>query len=109
MNVNIIEDISNLTTIPIESLNKLTTKTIYCINEAVEELILSNEESVIVDLGFGTLEISIEGDQLKYYFEPSVKLNTSVISTIKNKQNTLTNRLDSILVDRILHTYKDLL
>lgn len=109
MNVNILEDVAVLTTIPVESLNKLSTKFTYCINEAVEEMLLSEEDSVDLDLGFGKLEISIKDDELKYYFEPGEKLNTAVISTIKNKQNTLTNRLDAVLVDRIVHTYKDLL
>lgn len=107
--VNILEDVATLTTIPTESLTKLATKFIYCINEAVEELVLSEDDSITLDVGFGSLEISIRDNKLKYYFEPSDKLNSSVVSTIKNKQNTLTTRLDAVLVDRILHTYKDLL
>lgn len=109
MQINLIDDVATLTTIPIESLTKLNTKVIYCINEAVEEMLLSKEDSVDIDLGIGKLEIYIKDDELKYYFEPSDKLNTSVINTVKNKQNTLTNRLDALLVDRVTHTYKDLL
>lgn len=109
MNVNIMNDLTTLTTIPLESLNKLSTKVIYCINDAVEDLLLSDENILKLDIGIGTLNISINNDELNYYFEPCDKLNNSVISTIKNKNNTLTNKLDTTLVDKILHTYKDLL
>lgn len=109
MNINIMNDLSTLTTIPMESLNKLSTKAIYCINDAVEELLLSDESILKLDIGIGILNISINNNELDYYFEPCDKLNNSIIGTIKNKSNTLTNKLDATLVDKVLHAYKDLL
>ena len=82
---NIINDISTLTTIPVKTWNKLVKKTNYCICDAVLENTLIDEDITAVDLGIGVLYIKradLEGNIIKYRFEPSPALDKAIKDTI---------------------------
>lgn len=59
---DIIEDISTITTIPPVSLRKLFDKVGWCICNAVEESRLKEQDITEVNIGFGTLLISVENN-----------------------------------------------
>lgn len=107
--VDLIKDIATLTTIPENSLEKLAEKAVFCISSGVEETILKQESIVEVDLGFGTLNIELKTDTVRYKFIPNEKLENAIIDTVVNKRNLLQDKLEKTLVDRVVGTYKDLI
>lgn len=107
--VDVIEDVSKLTTIPVKSLNSLNDKVIYCIVDSVKESCLENLETTELYLGIGTLVIKYVDKSLKYKFIPSNKLNEKMNDLFNKKLNSLENVLETSLVDKIVNTYKDLI
>ena len=106
---NLSEDLSNLTTIPTSALSKLSDKSVFCICNDVEESLLKEENVADIDLGIGTLQILVDGNDLKYRFIPSKTLDINVKNTVINKKNPLTAAVEESLVKRILNTYKNYL
>lgn len=108
MTFNLIDDLSTLTTIPSGTLNKLADKVSYIICNNLEESVLNSDNIMELNVGIGTLILSIEDNSLEYKFIPSQKLETSIVNTIKNKKNPLETTLEKSLVSRILNAYKDM-
>ncbi len=106
---NILQDISQITTIPLASLNRLSEKIGWSICNCVEESVLKGETTTEVTFGFGALVISIEDNQLNYKFIPSKKFEKGLVETVVNKKNPLTVKLEDTFVNRIVKTYKDMM
>ena len=97
--IDIVKDMSTLTTIPEKTLNKFYRKMIYCICEGVEETILEGNESIsIFDIGIGTLYIKHEtSSNIKYHFEPNDYLNKAIFFNIANGKKNIEDTLDDAL------------
>ena len=106
--INLLEDISNLSTVAITNLNKLTSLSEDVIGHAVLEAILNKDNMVEVDIGIGLLYILISEDEIKYKFIPSTKVQNSVELAVNKKKSKLIERVDEVLGRRIMNTYKDL-
>lgn len=106
---NLNEDLSALTTIPTSALNKLSDRSVLCICNCVEESILKGENLIEVNIGVGTLQILLEGGNLKYRFLPSKTLDNNIKNTVVDKKNPLTAAVEESLVRKILNTYKNYL
>ena len=106
---SIVNDLAAITTIPMNSLQKLKEKEVYLICNAAEESALQGKSITEVNIGIGNLIILIEGGYITYKFTPSSKLEKSLVSTITNKKNPLTNELEEALASRVIKTYKDML
>lgn len=107
--INLIEDISKLTTIPEKVLTKLVEKVYFCVSNAVEEAVLAQEKVLEIDTGVGILLIKLNSDNVRYKFIPNKELETSIKNTILNKKNLLQDTLETTLVTRIINTYKELI
>lgn len=107
--INLNKDLSVLTTIPEDSLNSLSEKSIWCICHSVEENTLRGETLTEVDLGIGSLLVSSEEDIIRYKFIPNNHLEESVKETLLNKKNPLELKLERGLVNKIVKTYKNIL
>lgn len=105
---NLIKDVSAITNINEKLLNKIVDIAIYCINDAVEESVLNKECITQVDIGIGTLSILASNNELKFKFIPNAKLRESVISTIKNEENTIDKVVESNIVEKLTKLYKDI-
>lgn len=104
---SIIKDVSILTTIPEELLNKLIDKGMWCICHNIEESLLENNgEPVIADIGIGKLLIKNDEEQVKYKFIPDTKLEEYINKTILENKNPLKLTLEKTLGDKINNTYK---
>ena len=68
----------------------------------------SGDNFIEVDLGFGKLSISIEENLIKYRFNPSKKLEDSIINVVVNGDNEFTFVLEKNLVQKITNIYKDM-
>lgn len=106
---NLINDVSTLTTIPIENLKELVHLSNVCICDIVEEDKLKNKEVCEIDIGIGTLYILISNESKKYKFIPSKELDTNINTTIRKGVNPMTRLVESTLVDKIINTYKDMI
>jgi hypothetical protein len=106
METNLIENLSVLTTIPKDALDKLQEKAVWCICDSVEDAVLAGEVVFSIDVGIGQLIITDEDNTIKYKFVPSRDLEDSVRDTILNRKNPLKYHLEKSLVGKIMNTYK---
>lgn len=106
MTYDLVKDMATLTTIPEKALKKLLTKATYCINDAVAD---ANGEPADIDVGFGTLSISVVNDKIVYKFTPSKEFEEAIKNTVLNEQNLLEDALEASLVDKITNVYKEFL
>lgn len=107
--IDTVADVAKLTTIPEDTLRRLMDKFVYCITDAVAEARESGEDAADMDMGIGTLSISLDDDEVRYKFIPSENLKSAVRSAIIDEQNLLERKLEQALVAKITGTYKDLL
>ena len=105
---NLNQDLSQLTTIPrlqFDNINKVQTNLI-C--HYVAEGLADQEQQVSVDIGIGTLYIKVDGEEIRYKFIPSHKLENGVKYAVVTKESPLVGDVESIIKDRICNAYKDL-
>lgn len=105
----IIDDLSAITTISNHALVNLVEKAMSCICHDVCENIISGNPLTEIDIGIGVLYIKLEGENIKYKFLPSKKLEEYVASTVELKISPLVLQVDEAFRQRIESTYKDLL
>lgn len=106
--ININDDVSALTTIPVQTLNKLSAKQEQCIAHAVYETKIKHDEISEIDVGYGTIHICISEDEIKYRFTPSNSLETLIVKAIKNDKSPLVTAIEDRLREKILNVYKEM-
>lgn len=109
MERNILKNLSSLTQVDINTLNKLSTLAEDCICDYVLEGIETDDDVVIVDIGVGLLHISIIGDELEYKFTPSRKLEGKLKKTVYSEISPLVVKLEYSLDKKFTAAYKELL
>ena len=109
MKYNLIDDLSSLSLIKPSILNKLVDISQTCLCDYVDNLSILEESSIEIDIGIGTLNISVEDDSIKYQFKPSKKLEKNLVQTVVNGDNPLIYKIEKKLNKKILNTYKELL
>lgn len=105
---NLIEDVSTITTIPGGSLKKLWNIMMWSMCDYIELDKLQGEDQTSINIGFGTLIISTEDNQVQYKFIPSQKFESGVVGTVVNGKNPLVKNLEDTLVNRFTKCYKDM-
>lgn len=103
-----IKDLSTTTTIPYFTLRKLADRFSAVISYNVGESQLSGDDVCELDIGIGTLLISLNSDEIKYKFIPSKKLSESVIDAVQNNNFELVTDMEDSLRKKVMNTYKDL-
>lgn len=107
--INIVSDVSTLTTIPEKTIDKFNKKIIYCICEGVQESRIANIPISEFDIGIGQLYIKHDVDgEIKYHFKPNDLLKKSIEQTVINNQNLLEITLNDALSKKFMEVYKDL-
>ena len=107
MKSSIKKELSTLTTISPGVLSKLFDKEVWCISNAVEQALATQENVAEIDLEIGTLYIQISEETIRYKFIPSPLLEKTVINTVSSGHNSLIASLETSLVNKITNTYKD--
>lgn len=105
----LINDLSVLTNVSINSLYELLDKANLIIAHDVFENLKEKNPTTTIDIGVGSLYIKLEGENIKYKFIPSKNLEDLVCKTVSSGSSPITNRVDLVLNKRIEQTYKDLL
>lgn len=101
-------DLSVITTIPENILDKLNDKALLCIAHDFHESILKNKAETTVDIGYGILTIINEDDIIKYKFQPNDTLEKTLIDISLGKKEPLQKTLEEHLCAKIIKTYKDI-
>lgn len=109
MGYNLIEDISQISTINEIYLSKLIDMSVWDISNCTEESILKNTPLTEINIGIGTLLILIEDNNIKYKFIPSKKLDKAIKDTVLDRKNPLILKLEKSLIEKISNIYKDLI
>ncbi len=85
--INLINNVATLTTIPEKYLYKLVEKSLYAISDAVAQSQIAESKITDIDIGIGTLSIKIAANLIEYHFTPS----------------------ETVVVDKVTNVYKDIL
>lgn len=108
--MNLVDKLSELTTIDRKTLEKFFKKISWCICDDVHQSSIGGQEQVYIDIEIGTIGIDFSsGDSVRYKFIPSKELEKDIATTLISKENPLTLRVEQSLVSKITNTYKDLL
>lgn len=106
---DLMNDLSKLTTIPKNTLAKLSNIAQSIIaSDVYTTMIKSKDDVAEINLGLGILYIGIK-DNIQYKFVPSGDLEVLLKDTINNRVDPLKVKIEETLVNRILNAYKDLL
>ena len=107
-NVDLVSDISLLTSVPYKTLKNLCDKGNECICHSVLENVNECNAETIIDISIGQLIIVVDNGEIHYKFKPSPKLENMLVNTLNNNEDPLVTDIEQNLVSRILNTYKDL-
>lgn len=102
---NLIEDLSELTTIQKTSLQALCDKAEMCISHSAS--LLEEGDVASIDIGIGDLHIGCIDGAIKYKFIPSTSLENSIAQALQGN-STLIQTCERALVSKITNTYKTL-
>lgn len=105
---NLNQDLSQLTTVPKLQLDNMVKTSLDIICHNVQESLSAKETITTIDIGIGTLYIKVEGEEIKYKFIPSHRLENGIKYTVTTGESPLIDAVANVLKDRICNTYKDL-
>lgn len=105
---DLLDDISSLTTIQRVSLDRLILQANKCICHDVQEVLVNNSDCACIDIGVGNLFIDVNKDSVRYRFEPSSKLENSIVNTILTGKSPVVDDIEKSLISKINNVYKEL-
>lgn len=97
---NLISDISTLTRVPNKVLAELAHKSNLCIGNIISEAKEIGEQTVIINIGIGTLSVDLIDMQCK--FIPSKELKNTIKASLQSKKDLLELELEQALIDKLL-------
>lgn len=106
---NVIEDINTITSIPKANIAKLFQRVEWLVCNSVYEAHISGESLAEVNLGFGKLSILIDGNELRYRFQPSRKTEAMLQAIFEKGYDPIAAEAEKAVVGTTLKAYKDLL
>lgn len=108
--IDIINDMAKLTSLPKRAILSVIEKGVYCICEAVQETSVIKEDITCLDIGFGKLYIKNNNNEsLMYKFVPSEFLELELKEALQNKKTILKDELEESLFEKLSAVYKELL
>lgn len=99
--VNVIDDLGTVTKVPNKILNELVHKLNLCIGSAIHDAILNKEQVILLNVGMGTLSVSLTDMQCK--FIPGKDLKTVIKNSINEKVDPLELELEDALVQKLIN------
>ena len=97
---NVLVDLSTLLKVPNKTLEELASKVNLCIGSSIHDGLLAKEEMILIDIGIGTLSISLVDMQCK--FTPSKDLKATIKTCINTKVDPLLLELEQSLADKLI-------
>ena len=107
--MNLIKNLSQLTTIQEASLEKINNILNYIhSNDIAEHLLSKCNEPIELELFEGTLILYVNNDVITYKFIPNKEFETIIVDSIIKKKNVLIDTLNENLKSKLLNIYKDI-
>lgn len=106
---DLVKDISVLTDVTENTLNKFIPIINYCIGHAVHEADCTRSNIVEIDLGYGELHLKIDAESVAYRFIPSRDLEKIIVKTLTAHNSPIIMKLETNLQERLEKTYKELI
>lgn len=104
---NVINDISTLTRVPNKVLAELSYKATLCIGNIISEAKEAGEQTVIINIGIGTLSIDLIDMQCK--FVPSKELRATIKNSLVSRKDPLELVLEQTLADKLISICEEVL
>lgn len=102
---NLVTDVGTLLKLP----NKVTTELVHkanlCIGSIINDAKLAGEQTIIINIGIGTLSIDLVDMQCK--FVPSKDLKTAIKNSLNSNIDPLELALEQTLTDRLLAVFEE--
>ena len=102
-------DLSKLSNIPEEYIDKVLKTCAPIIGNAVYESLLSSEEITDIGEGFGNISNKADSKELKLKFVPSKDLEMDLKTINSGKEPELKAKLEKALVAKLIDMYKEIL
>lgn len=102
-------DLSKLSNIPEEYLDKLSIACGYIIGNAVYESILASQDITELDVGFGTLLFKNDLSGIKAKFIPSDALQNDLKNINEGGEPTIKAKLEKALSAKLISMYKEII
>ena len=96
---NLINDVGTLLKIPNKISNELVQKANLCIGSIICDAKAAGEQTVIINIGIGTLSVDLIDMQCK--FVPSKDLKTAIKDSLSGDADPLESALEAALADRL--------
>ena len=106
MKIDLLENVSTLTTIPTRKLSTLIEKIKLCLSHEIFVGSQLDEQVFEINVGVGELIITNNKDNISYNFIPNSEFESLLINSIDG-EDSLANYLGDALSSRLLDTYKD--
>lgn len=97
---NLTNDLSVLTKIPNKALKELTHKINLCIASIIADAKMQGDQTVIINIGIGTLSIDLIDMQSK--FIPSKELRSTIKTCLTEPVDLLALEVEQTLVDKLV-------
>lgn len=102
---NLINDIGTLLKIPNKVSTELVQKANLCIGSVINDAKLAGEQTVIINIGIGTLSVDLIDMQCK--FVPSRDLKTAIKTSIVENVDPLEKELEDTLVAKLVSVVEE--
>ena len=102
-------DLSKLSNIPEEYIDKVLKTCAPTIGNEVYESLLSSEEIADSDVGLGNIIIKADSKELKLKFVPSKELEMDLKTINSGKEPELKAKLEKALIAKLIDMYKEIL
>lgn len=97
---NLINDIGVLLKLPNKVTTELVSKANLCISSIISDAKLAGEQTVIINIGIGTLSIDLIDMQCK--FVPSKDLKAAIKNSLSSQTDLLELELEQALAEKLL-------
>ena len=98
--LNLVTDVGTLLKLPNKVTAELVHKANLCIGSIINDAKLAGEQTVIINIGIGTLSIDLVDMQCK--FVPSKDLKTAIKNSLSSNTDPLELALEQTLTDKLL-------
>ncbi len=105
----LITDLQVLTQLNNSVFSKLISLAELSICDDINELDMTSDNILDLDIGIGRLYFMVTEDSLQYQFVPSKSLENAIVKTLETKSNPLVASAETNLETKIVKTYKELL
>jgi hypothetical protein len=102
---NLVSDVGTLLKLPSKATTEIISKANLCIGSIINDAKLAGDQTVIINIGIGTLSIDLVDMQCK--FVPSKDLKAAIKNSLNENSDPLELALEQSLVDKLLSVVEE--